>query len=327
MSKKENQSFKKIFICMLLMFLVISLISYSKNKFKIIEVKATEIQTSNLTTNSNNFVTTKSTSTTVTNISSTKPKTTYSTTKEVSITVPTTIFTTIPTTTLITKTPVVTTTTKCSHSNSTTVIKKKATCVNSGQSAVVCTNCNFVFETKTIPITNHQFSNWITTVVASPNKKGTQKRTCSICKKEEIKSIPFVPVNNNSIYIPSINLNSKYVIAEFKQSSVDNNDIVCVYKKCGNNPLIVGHAAKSLGKIKNIKVGDYIYFTHDGITDTYKVTHSEFGLEVDDNTNIKGIKTGKICLYNANVPTIHMFTCAYHPQYGNHRWMVIAEKI
>lgn len=221
-----------------------------------------------------------------------------------------------------------TVTVSCPHKNMTKVITKQVTCEDYGIEKTICADCKTAFSSRFIDPAGHIYSKWTIIDNVSTYNDLTTKRYCYICNEEEFGKATYKPVSANSIAIPSINLNAEYTVGEFNQSSVNNNDILCNYTEWGkDDPVILGHSYNSLGDINSIKVGDYIFYTHDGVTDTYKVTHSEFGIEINGNTNIKGIDTGKVCLYKGDVPTLHMFTCAWHPMYGNHRWMVVAEKV
>ena len=94
-----------------------------------------------------------------------------------------------------------------------------------------------------------------------------------------------------------------------------------------NNPLFFGHNTRTFGKLHKLKIGDLIYFTINGKTTVYKVTVSEEGYLIHNNTNIEGKDTGTLCIKPYEKNTLHFFTC--YPTIFNYnaRWIVLAEKI
>lgn len=132
----------------------------------------------------------------------------------------------------------------------------------------------------------------------------------------------------NHISIPSIDLNVEIVLAECNQHNTDLYDICCDMNFINeNNPVFFGHSTRSLSQLYRIRVGDLIYFTIDGKTETYKVTVSEKGKLINGGVNIEGVTSHELCISNKEVPTLHFFTCHSTLFNPSGRWIVLAEKI
>ena len=75
-------------------------------------------------------------------------------------------------------------------------ITKQATCTEEGKKVLRC-SCGEV-EEKVIPKLEHKYSEWTVVEPATVQKEGLQKRTCTICKKEEIKKIEKLKTDNKT---------------------------------------------------------------------------------------------------------------------------------
>ena len=57
-----------------------------------------------------------------------------------------------------------------------------------------CSVCNAILKAQeSVPATGHSFADWIVTVKPTCTKEGEQMHTCTVCGKEEKKSIPALP--------------------------------------------------------------------------------------------------------------------------------------
>lgn len=200
----------------------------------------------------------------------------------------------------------------------------EATCQKAGKIEKICSVCGTVIETKEIPVLDHNYE-FVDYKYAIPGKSGWRKERCSMCGDEKTTATRFSPKGSYNLYIPSIGMNAEVTPADYTQRSVDAYDIVVNDRKINaNNPVILGHARKSLGKIVKLSVGDIIYYTTPKGTKTYKVIISEPGID-ETKYKIVGMWTGTSLLETICDSALHLFTC-YHAG-GADRWMVIATEI
>lgn len=80
--------------------------------------------------------------------------------------------------------------------NGKVTITKEATCTEEGKKVLRC-SCGEVKE-EIIPKLEHKYSNWVVIEPATTQKEGTQKRTCTICKNEEVKTIAKLKSENKT---------------------------------------------------------------------------------------------------------------------------------
>lgn len=64
-----------------------------------------------------------------------------------------------------------------------------ATCNKEGLQKRTCTQCGN-YQTQSIPTTDHQFGAWTTSVTATCKQEGVQKRTCTKCSHYETQPLP-----------------------------------------------------------------------------------------------------------------------------------------
>ena len=89
------------------------------------------------------------------------------------------------------------------HTHSFTTSDKAATCLKTGTRTFSCA-CGDN-ESYTIPKTGHSFSEWKTSKAPTAKSDGTIKRTCTVCKKSETKTVKngLVPSRTSSISFES----------------------------------------------------------------------------------------------------------------------------
>lgn len=207
------------------------------------------------------------------------------------------------------------------------VVISKSSCTTNGVIKTICKNCKTEFETKYASKTEH---NWEEnkTQLPTPIEKGFVEYKCSLCGLLNREQKTFQKIGENNLYIPSLSFNKEVILADCNQTNTDKYDICCDIGVIDNkNPLFFGHSTRSFSKLDQIEVGDLIYFTIGDKTTTYKVIVSEPAIVVDNGYNIKGIKTGEMCLSKKEQETLHFFTCYNVPLSSANRWIVIAEKI
>jgi sortase (surface protein transpeptidase) len=138
----------------------------------------------------------------------------------------------------------------------------------------------------------------------------------------------FEPKASNSVYMPTAGIHAKFVVGPCNQEYTDRYDITVSYDFINStNPVMFGHNTRSLGPMYKVKVGDYIYLTENGKTTTYKVTHSEVGVDINYSTNIQGVNTGVLCIGNSSTKTLRIFTCYNSAKYGKCRWIILAQPV
>ena len=215
----------------------------------------------------------------------------------------------------------------CVHTNTHEEVVVDATCTVKGTMNIVCDECTKVIDVKDIAVTEHVFGKWVVTKKATPEENGIKVRSCS-CGKEESANITFNVAGNNSIYIPSANINVKYVVAPFTQAAVDKYDVICNYNRINeDNPIVLGHNTGSLKKLYNTNVGSYIYFFEDGVMSKYKVVVSERAIETKGCTELEGLETGYELFDSYSGDTVRLYTCYQDKELGKIRWIVCAEKV
>lgn len=203
----------------------------------------------------------------------------------------------------------------------------KNTCTEDGKEEDVCERCNYVCAERTTSKFGH---NYKTTAYKDPlpNENGYQTIKCDNCGHTQTTTLYFEPKAANSIYMPTADINAKFVVGQCNQYYTDTYDITVDYNFINStNPVMFGHNYRSLGPIYKVKVGDYIYLTENGTTTTYRVTHSEAGTDVNGGTNIKGVDTGVLCIDSSSTKTLRIFTCYNSIYYGKCRWIILAQPV
>lgn len=147
---------------------------------------------------------------------------------------------------------------------------------------------------------------------------------CNVKVKEKI-GIPYL--EENYIYITGTDIKENFVITAFTQSAVDTYNIIYTEKTAlgENNPFILGHDYKSLGKLYQTKVGEYIILNINGTIEIYEVMASEYGIQNLARTTIIGQNTGISIWHTYEEKTLHLYTCYGEDENG--RWIVLARKI
>ena len=97
------------------------------------------------------------------------------------------------------------------HKWDTGKVTKEATCKEEGVKTYTCSVCGAT-KTEVIAKTGHKFGKWIKVSDATIKAKQKQKRTCSVCKKEEFKTV------GNKLK-PTIKLNVTSITMQQKQST------------------------------------------------------------------------------------------------------------
>lgn len=218
-----------------------------------------------------------------------------------------------------------TTLAKTAHKTST--VTTAATCIATGSEKTVCTVCNTTLSTKTIAKKSHSFA-LIKEVQATPLADGYKTYQCSYCKESSTTTLKFQQVGATNLFIPSVGINCEVRLCKLNQTEIDKYDVCCDMNFINNNnPLFVGHNFRTFSKLHKLKKGDLIYFTIDGRTTVYKVTISELGTIINNDTNIRGDVTGTLIYNPCTKNTLHFYTC--HPTEANPkgRWIVLAEKV
>ncbi len=202
-----------------------------------------------------------------------------------------------------------------------------STCTGVGYSKDVCTKCNKEFNYKTIDKSPHLFASTSMTF-ASPVKNGVNTLECKVCNLVKYEEIRFKQKGDVNLCIPAIEMNAEVVLAECNQKNTDANDISCDLNFINaDNPLFFGHDINSFGKLYKLTVGDLIYFTMNGKTETYKIVVSEEGKLVNGGIDIEGLTTGARCLDVGENKTLHFFTCHRTIYRPNGRWIILAELV
>jgi sortase (surface protein transpeptidase) len=163
---------------------------------------------------------------------------------------------------------------------------------------------------------------------ASPVKNGVNTLKCKVCNFVKYEEIHFKQKGDVNLCIPAIEMNAEVVLAECNQKNTDTNDTSCDLNFINaDNPLFFGHDINSFGKLYKLTVGDLIYFTMNGKTETYKIVVSEEGKLVNGGIDIEGLTTGARCLDVSKNKTLHFFTCHRTIYRPNGRWIVLAELV
>lgn len=226
----------------------------------------------------------------------------------------------------------------CKHDTTTEIISKEPSCTEEGVKETICKRCNKILNSTSLSKIDHIYNDW-TSITDTK-----MSRTCQNCRNTEEKEIEKNEENfqndeyeaentealqNNSIFIPSVDLKEGFAITDFTQASVDNNNIICTYAyEIGydeNDPFILGHNTHSLKVLKYVSVNDLIYLNINGTIETYQVVVSELGTTENDGTDIVGLTTGSSIYDNLGTKTIHLYTC--NNECVNGRWIVLAKKI
>jgi sortase (surface protein transpeptidase) len=201
------------------------------------------------------------------------------------------------------------------------------TCAKGGKEQDKCERCGDIIATRDTEKLEHNYEQ--TAYKAPlPNEQGYKTVVCKYCNDKQTTTLTFKPKSSNSIYMPRANIHASYVVGPCNQYYTDKYDITVSYDFINaTNPVMFGHNTRSLGPMYKVKVGDYIYLTEDGVTTTYKVTHSEIGVDINGSTNIKGVDTGALCIEASSTKTLRIFTCYNSAKYGKCRWMILARPI
>ncbi len=123
----------------------------------------------------------------------------------------------------------------------------------------------------------------------------------------------------DSLYIPSINLNTDVTAVELEGSKLPTPDTIAgSFSMSPNKTLLIGHSTTVFADLKNIELGDEITFSGK----TYKVIRLEFKQK-------SAVDMSKV-LKSEELDTIIIMTCAGQLLDGGdatHRFMVTAEAI
>lgn len=210
--------------------------------------------------------------------------------------------------------------------HSTKQVYTPSSCNSSGSIEEVCEYCNEIVSVQKLKKLSHC---WYETssVFATPFKNGTITYCCFECNKTKTETTKYEQNGSVNLCIPSIGMNAEVILGKCNQISADRNDITCDMNFINpNNPLLFGHNVRSFGNLHKIKIGDMIYFTINGKTTAYKVVVSEEAFLSEDGLNIKGAKTGTLCISDEPISTLHFFTCYEQMFYRNKRWIVLAQQ-
>lgn len=215
----------------------------------------------------------------------------------------------------------------CLHEAITFVTIKEATCSEEGKEVGICDECNETIEERVLNLLDCTYGKWVYTKYSTPVESGERYKKCSECGNTVSESYTMSMPGDDSIYIAGTDIKACYKISSFTQKAVDKYDIVYTEETSlgSNNPFILGHKYRTLGKLSQTKVGSYIYLSKNGEIETYKVIISEYGLQNDDETDIIGQTTGTSIWDTFDGKTLHIYSC-----YGKNddgRWMVLATKI
>lgn len=66
----------------------------------------------------------------------------------------------------------------------------ESTCKVAGMEYDICLECGESFNVVTLPLAEHSWSGWMTRAEATGSAEGEEYRTCTVCGKEETKSVP-----------------------------------------------------------------------------------------------------------------------------------------
>lgn len=215
----------------------------------------------------------------------------------------------------------------CMHSETRTVISVAPTCYEDGVEDVVCEECNTKLRSNPVAKLEHSFSDWAVSIEATPYANGEMYRACKYCGKKETKSYEF-SLPTNSIYIPGTGIQTSIYLGEFTQADTNSHDLVYshpwMFGMGDNDPFVIGHSYRTMGKLPRTQVGQYIYLNVNGCIETYQVAISEYATVTDDEQNMIG-SDGTSIFSNLGTKTLHLYTC-----YGsnrNGRWIVLARLV
>ena len=218
----------------------------------------------------------------------------------------------------------------CPHNSVVENIVIENNCQNTGLIQTVCSDCSKVISESILPTTNHKYSDWTIIQHPAPNTDGIKERYCINCKIKDSDVIKFSMAGPNSIYIPGTGINVKYVVEEFTQKAVDENDVICNYTRLSHkNPVILGHNTGSLKKLYNAAINSNIYLSVDGVISTYKIIVSEKAIETKGQTEFQGLNTGYELFNDKNLGQegLCIYTCYQDKELGKIRWIVYAVKV
>lgn len=245
------------------------------------------------------------------------------------------------------------------HGDISSFITKKASCTP-GVISNICNNCCSVVSYEEIPALEHKYGEWMLGSYATPLEEGYNYRICHICGNKDTKFYNIV-MEDNVLYIPSLDLRCPFVVGEFTQSAVNDNDVLYTdwAYRCKDpfNPFVLGHNYGSMKVLHNIKIGEHIYIQLNGIIYDYVVMNSEYAVEYNGvsmigqttgvnvwDTYSSGLSSdlpnqmigeGTDRRMNNTGMTLHMYTCYYgqnkpewKPEHGRFgRWIVIADLV
>lgn len=212
---------------------------------------------------------------------------------------------------------------KCLHKETHKKVTKKPTETETGEEVTICNECNTVLSTRELPQKERRQENVNKPTSPADYKYETENKE-NIVANENNSSL-----GNNMIYIPQAGIRKEFTQGSLTQGDVDASDILYSYAyEMGlgeNDPFILGHNTRSMGTLKNTRVGSYIYLNVNGNQETYQVVISELAQATADQVDIIGISSGRSIYTNLGVKTLHLYTCDY--SVANGRWMVLAKKI
>ena len=122
------------------------------------------------------------------------------------------------------------------HDYATTfTIDTAAKCETEGSKSHHCLRCDAKTDVTAIPATSHSWSAWVEVTPATFNTEGLEKHTCSICGKEETRSIPKLKVINDD----KVLVDGDYIFFSEAMKQADflkcfENAGISIYDKNGN---------------------------------------------------------------------------------------------
>lgn len=79
---------------------------------------------------------------------------------------------------------------KVNHLSEGALVEREANCTQPGSMVMKCTGCGQIISRRPIPVNGqHRYGAWITKEAATIFARGTQIRTCTLCKKTETRSV------------------------------------------------------------------------------------------------------------------------------------------
>ena len=151
-------------------------------------------------------------------------------------------------------------------------IVKEATCTEMGIKVATCEDCSTEFEVN-IPMIPHK-GDWRYSYYATPFADGERTCMCEMCHND-VTELYSIEMDDNSLYIPVLNLYHELDMGEFSIEAVENGDIIYTTNayevEDSSNPFIIGNSDSCLAPIYKLNMGTNVYVCMNGQIETYQI--------------------------------------------------------